>query len=586
MDLTGVYRKATACVLGAYGTYYLVRYFMYRRRANKVEQKARRKREAKLALKLEDLELVYVPENVKEKIISLNATQLAQAIKNKEFSCIQVMSTYIQRAFTIGRNLNLTAEEPFRQALQLAREADELLRTAPEKCGRLHGVPISIKDELYMEGCCSSGGVAWVCENPDPEDNYLVALLKKEGAIPFIRGNVPQLMMWIECENNIYGRAMNPWNHTRTTGGSSGGEAGLVSTRSAPLAIGSDIGGSIRVPSAFCGVYGFKPTPSRVTTRNTVTFNPVVEDTLGYFIPVSYGPITRGVDDMLVVLDTWWKSDLFRVDADVVPLEFNHQVYSNTLQSKLKIGYYVDDGLCTPVPSMRRAVLETVNALRHQGHECVEFSPEDVSEGYNLYIRIMEAPGAKSVMDCLQGEDPVWYYQIQSLMYYHPWIGKILMKLLQFTGFKRLSKIIQHDTDIDSYALCGLLDKLGDYRRRFLQKMQSQGLDVIICPSYGTVAHMHRNSEYTFHTIGYALLYNLLRFPAGVVPVTQVLESECYYDGDQSDWSSKILDRDMKTARGMPVAVQVISAPYKDEVVLGVMKLIESKFDFHKHPDY
>lgn len=586
MEVSVGYKKAAIYALGAYGMYYLVNYLLFRRRANRVLQKANRKRTAKHALKLEDLELEYVSDSLKERIISLNATQLAKAIKDEEFSCTQVMSTYIQRAFTIGRNLNLTAEEPFVEALKLAREADEMLRLAPEKCGRLHGVPISIKDEIYMKGCCSSGGVVWACENPDPVDNDLVALLKKEGAIPFIRGNVPQLMMWVECENNIYGRASNPWNRNRTTGGSSGGEAGLVSARLAPLGIGSDIGGSIRIPSSFCGVYGFKPTPSRVTTRHTTTCNPVVEDTLGYFIPVSYGPITRGVDDMIVVLDTWWKSDLFRRDLDVVPLEFNHATYDATLKNKLKIGYYIDDGLCTPIPSMRRAVLETVNVLRHQGHELVEFSPPDVGGAYNLYTRIMEAPGTQSVIDSLQGEDPMWYYQIQSFTHYHPWLGKIFLKLFSLTKFKSLIKIIQHESDIDSYALCALLEKLGNYRRRFLEKIQSEGLDAIICPSYGTVAHTHRSSEYTFHTISYALLYNLLRFPAGVVPVTQVQETECFYDGDPSDWSSKILDTDMKSARGMPVSVQVVSTPYKDEVVLGIMKLIELEFDFHKHPDY
>ena len=114
-----------------------------------------------------------------------------------------------------------------------------------------------------MEGFDSTCGLACRCFDPAAEDAVLIRALRRAGAIPFVRTNVPQLLMIPECSNGIHGTTCNPHDATRTCGGSTGGEGALIAARGSPLGVGTDIGGSIRIPSAFCGICGFKPTGTR-----------------------------------------------------------------------------------------------------------------------------------------------------------------------------------------------------------------------------------------------------------------------------------------------------------------------------------
>jgi fatty acid amide hydrolase len=125
----------------------------------------------------------------------------------------------------------------------------------------LHGIPISIKDHINEKGKMNVVGCCFMTDFKADEDATIVKIMKAEGAIPMVRGNVPQMVFILHSYNNVYGCAKNPYDDTRTCGGSSGGDGGLVGARCVPLAIGSDIGGSLRGPAHFCGVYGYKSTP-------------------------------------------------------------------------------------------------------------------------------------------------------------------------------------------------------------------------------------------------------------------------------------------------------------------------------------
>ncbi len=120
--------------------------------------------------------------------------------------------------------------------------------------------------------------------------------MRKAGAIFFVRSNLPQSLMIYESFNNIYGRAENPWDRTRTPGGSSGGEGGLIASRCSPLGIGTDVGGSVRVPSELCGIFGLKPSPNRVSSLGQVELTP----TFGAdrVVPYVFGPMARSTDDL------------------------------------------------------------------------------------------------------------------------------------------------------------------------------------------------------------------------------------------------------------------------------------------------
>ena len=133
----------------------------------------------------------------------------------------------------------------------------------------MHGVPMSVKDIINQKGHLSTIGTAFLCERVMTQDSPLVTLYKKAGAIPIVRGNTPQSALSLHTNNTIFGEAKNPYDHSRSCGGSSGGDAGMVALRCVPLGLGSDIGGSLRYPATFCGIAGFKPTQNRLTKRGT-----------------------------------------------------------------------------------------------------------------------------------------------------------------------------------------------------------------------------------------------------------------------------------------------------------------------------
>jgi hypothetical protein len=172
-----------------------------------------------------------------------------------------------QRCRRYGRPRNVIAEELYEEA---AEAAESLSKNASSSQSPLYGVPISVKECLSVKGCYSTGGLACRLGQRKTHDSLLVQVLKSQGALPLCTGNVMQIMMLPECVNRIWGRAENPWDYSRTPGGSSGGDAALVALGCVPLALASDVAGSIRIPASFCGVVGFKPCSRRLSGKGNM----------------------------------------------------------------------------------------------------------------------------------------------------------------------------------------------------------------------------------------------------------------------------------------------------------------------------
>lgn len=216
------------------------------------------------------------------------------------------------------------------------------------------------------------------------EDAVVVAMLKKQGAIPIVRGNVPQWAMIMHTTNWLFGTSMNPYDETRTVGGSSGGDAGIVSSKCAAFSVGSDIGGSIRNPAANCGIIGFKPTPQRVSQKGIVM--PVPKKDLPLIaIETAWGPLCHSVDDAKAFMKTVLCDEVFtNLDFSVPPIPFNEDAFNKTLQNKqLRIGYlcYTDSkGKLTlgseilPLSkASKRAMSVAMKAFEKAGHMLVPF---------------------------------------------------------------------------------------------------------------------------------------------------------------------------------------------------------------------
>jgi Asp-tRNA(Asn)/Glu-tRNA(Gln) amidotransferase A subunit family amidase len=157
--------------------------------------------------------------------------------------------TYIYEAAIRGVELGAVADINFEYAAKQAKILDEELKTGYMR-GPLHGIPISVKDSVKTSGTLSFSGLISYSDNIDLEDGVVAKLLKNNGAIPFVKSNVPQLLMLPETDNRVFGVCKNPLDEERTSGGSSGGESSLISSNCSPAGIGTDIGGSIRIPAS------------------------------------------------------------------------------------------------------------------------------------------------------------------------------------------------------------------------------------------------------------------------------------------------------------------------------------------------
>ena len=190
------------------------------------------------------------------------ATELAEQIRSKSVSPTEVMQAHLSRIESVNPKLNAIVT-PDETAMDQAREAEDALMRG-ELRGPLHGVPFTAKDSVDVGGLRTTRGSRFFENNVPDADAVVITRLKGAGAVFLGHTNVPEFVFWFETDNAVFGRTENPWKLGRTTGGSSGGEAAALSSGMSPLGLGSDVGCSIRLPAAYCGVVGLKPTHGRV----------------------------------------------------------------------------------------------------------------------------------------------------------------------------------------------------------------------------------------------------------------------------------------------------------------------------------
>ena len=544
--------------------------------------KASKKLSSRNSLTLASLDLPDIPLAKQSLILSLTVSELSKSIRSLKITSVEAVSTYIIRSYTIGREYCLIAEECYASALAKARHCDDLL-SQNINLGPFHGVPISVKDHISMEGCTSSAGVAWKLDYPDTCTALLIKLLEDQGAIPFVRSNLTQAIMWLETSNIIYGRALNPWNPLRTTGGSSGGEGGLVASRASPLGIGSDIGGSIRTPSAFCGVYGLKPTPQRISFQGVKSAFKHNLEPLDCMIQETLGPIGRSVKDLVMVMKAWWTDKLFTIDRTLPPLLFDSSCYKSTRQRKLKIGYFLDLPFFDSAPCIKNAIQICMDSLRDT-HEVVEFEVPHAKELISLFTKATNGDGGESLRTALQGEPAESFYRLQLLSASHQTLTKLGLGLLNLTGNSRVADFLSPKAFISPSECIEIYQRMQDLTENLTSHWDLQGIDAVICPVFGLVAPEHERTVEVLAADGYSMIWNVVGYPTGIVPVGTVRYGETEYCDRYNDISTSAAKKCMEGSEGMPIALQVVSLPFKDEVVLGVMKIVEDIFQFHKHP--
>ena len=312
-------------------------------------------------------------------ILALPLVGLADALRRGELRTVDVLDAYLSRARDVQHATN--AITVFAGGARAEAEAaDAHLAATGRPLGPLHGVPVSIKDHYQLKGHPVTMGLrglkdAQAKSGGAKRDAALVVALRDAGAVVFCKTNMTQLGDTWGGGNPAWGDSLNPWDTLRTTGGSSSGEGALVGANASPLGFGSDVGGSVRIPAAFCGVVGLKPTAQRFTF-NAEDARTIMNHPGDYGILATGGPLARTVDDVILAMRALWRpgSALFELDR-VPPIPFDEGVLSDS--RPLRVGVCTTEGHVypAPCPSCVRAVEEAAAALAARGHTVVPFAP-------------------------------------------------------------------------------------------------------------------------------------------------------------------------------------------------------------------
>lgn len=580
-----LYPKIFASLLAAYVIKVSIEKVQANKLHNSLVNKANQKRLERDAQVLRQLaSLPEVPQDITILILKSNVVDLLTLLNEDKITSEQILLVYFRRAASIGLENCMIAESNLTEALETARSYDKIRANTPKeerlKLGNLFGIPICIKDSMDQKGLDSLSGMAKACFQPYKEDGAIIKLLRAQGAIPFIRSNTSQLLRAFDCSNNVWGRGLNPWNSQRSLGGSSGGDGGLIAAKCSPICYGSDAYGSIRLPAAFAGVYGFKPTSGRYCQlgHSAVAFHDIMKFS---FLTATTGPIGRCTDDLVLLVKGLITPESRKLDPSSPYVEWNEGKFSD--KKKLKIGFVTSEDFFGAAKPCRRAVLEAVAALRQAGHEVIETKIPNFEEICLRSISLLASEGeARSLTSPLEGEKPVKGLELFMKL---GQTSNIVKRLWARFTKERTAKILQHTQEPSANELVLNVSKLCVLRGEVIQSWAEQQFDAVIMPPVALPAFKHDYGTKLLPATCYLWLANIANLPAGVVPVTTVKAEEANYTKEDSpkyidDILFQYSQENMADSVGLPVGVQVLSLPWEDEKCLAVMKEIETLIGF------
>ncbi|KAK4621497.1 Putative amidase [Fulvia fulva] len=438
-----------------------------------------------------------------------DAVDLVAKIRSRKYSAVEVTVAFCKRAAIAQQLTNCLTEMFFEEAIQRARELDEEQANSPDGPLRpLHGLPISLKDAFKIPGRDSTTGIVCWAFQPDEEYSFLPAMLLDLGAVLYCKTNTPQTMMTADSDNNLFGRTLNPANSNLTAGGSSGGEGALIAMRGSVLGIGSDIAGSIRIPSLCNGIYGLRPSADIVPYGGQRHVTP--PGMCG--IAAVAGPMATTLRSCSYFMKTIIEAQPWRYD----PCSLHLSWIGHEATRELRIGIAFEDGAFTPWPPVRRTMQGTAKQLTRAGVEVIPIHLPDVHEALGTAFRMFALDGCKFIQDrLLESGEP----EIESVRRVNlagiP--GATLDELFEMNAVRERIQAIYHRLWLDNR------------------------LDALILPSAATTA----TPIDEWGPVTYTALWNFLDYPAVILPTGRVqpgdeadsLENARHGDMDRKNYS-------------------------------------------------
>jgi amidase len=458
--------------------------------------------------------------------------EIAQELRERRISALQLSELHLARIERLNPKLNAFVDVNPERVRQQAREADSAL-TAGREIGPLHGVPISIKSSIEVAGMKCEAGTRLRAGFLATHDAPLVERLRRAGAVILGVTNTPELLMAWETDNLLYGRTNSPWDPDRTPGGSSGGESAAIASGMSAGGVGSDGGGSIRIPAHFSGICGLKPTPGRIPST-------------GHFPPSGgpfallgvVGPMARTVADLKILFEVMQGPDDGDTCAAPVPLRWpkDHEL------KRLRIGYFEDDGRTPVDPEIRKAVRTAAEALNRAGFQVEPFRPQGLEEARLLWKIFFVKTGGMLISPMFAGREQD--------------AGPILKQFLEWSAA---------EPNLSGQAVIDAWIRRDTLRANFLEQMRKY--PILLCPPAAIPAFRHGERNWTidgktveyFDAWSYTEWFNLLGNPAAVIPVSQ-------------------------STQGLPIGVQIVGRPWEEEQVLSVASVLEKELGPGKRP--
>ncbi len=458
-------------------------------------------------------------------IVLQPAVKQLELVRTGEISVVELAEAHIRQIERLNPELNAFVDFDAERVRAQARKLD----TSKKPYGSLHGLPVSIKSSIATAGYRCEVGSRLHRDHVPREDAVAVARLRAAGAVILGTTNCPELLMAYETENDLYGRTRNPWDLERSPGGSSGGESAAIAAGLSAAGLGSDSGGSVRVPAHFTGICSLKPTPARFPGRGHLP--PCVGP---FAILGAIGPMARTMSDVSLLFRTLGGYDpLDPVSAPVAPRELTlDDLRANT------IGFFEDDELVPVTGETRAAIQSAAQALREAGFRVEPFRPRTLELLRKLWWKFFVQCGA---------------------MFYEP---EIFGKRYQLSPiFEEFLAIAGVAGQLDAAELLNAWAELDLLRAKTLAEFDEH--PVLLCPAAAISAFRYQERSWEIEgktveyldAVRYAQWFNALAMPAAVVPVG-------------------------RSPEGLPIGVQIAARPFDDEVALGVAGIVDEAFGY------
>ncbi|KAL2817071.1 amidase signature domain-containing protein [Aspergillus cavernicola] len=467
-----------------------------------------------------------------------DATALAAEIAKGTYTAVETVTAFCKRAAICQQLCSALTEICFAEAIGKAEKLDEYFKETGKTVGPLHGLPMTFKDCFHLNGYDASNGYISRCFDPSTTTTPIIQLIEDAGAVVIAKTNIPQTMLVAECDNNVFGRTGNPIVNHLSCGGSSGGEGSLSAFRGNALGIGTDVGGSIRLPAAFNNVYGYKPS---VGILPFIGYAASGWTGVNTGIPAVLGPLAHSIRDMTLLTQAVRARQPWLFDPAVI-----HGVMESSppLDRKPIVGILHESGV-TPHPPVRRALREAKLKVEAAGYGTRDFTPvcPDLREIREIASQLFTVDGGS--------------YPRRELAR----AGEPVVPSVTKFGFFDMPRKTHEE-------MWRLNTKKGEMQKRMLDAWQGLGIDVLIAPAAPHTPIGPENCTSELYTV----VWNVVDYPAVIIPFTKADPALDPKDGafkPKNDLDQSIQELyDPELMNGGPVSLQIVAPRLQDAALL------------------